>query len=170
MNQSTEVSPVDEEFRNDISQTQVPEAQFDLSLPPQPDQPVQPVPALNREPRLAEPHDGVDTQLTGPTTDPVSLKPGQKIMLKLGKIDDQGIGWKELELVSRSRKGRDAKIKDQSKARTVWWKVKHDGSVSTVDLKGSGLIWKKKDPEGVNDDSNNTMVVTGDEVHEVYAC
>jgi hypothetical protein len=169
MNQSTETSPVDEEGRNDVSQTQVQEAQFDLSLPVPP-QPDQPVPTSIQELQLAERHDEVDAQAAVPTTDPVSLKPGQKIMLKLGEIGDHGIGWKELELVSRCRKGKDARIKDQSKAKTIWWKVKHDGSVSTVDLKGSGLIWKKKDSESVHDDTNNTMFVTGDEVHEVYAC
>ena len=134
MNQSTETSPADEECRNDnFSQTQVPEAQFDLSLPLPPHvvQSDHPVPALDHELCLADPHrssgkgdtrvdagvlppeeEVVDAHSVVPTNDPVSLKPGQKIMMKLGENGDEGNGWKELDLVSRYRKGKDAKVKD----------------------------------------------------------
>ena len=79
-------------------------------------------------------------------------------MLKLNEPGDQEEGWKELELVSRYRKGREAKLKDQSKAKSIWWKAKHDDSESRDDLRGAGIIWKKKHAQDNNE--NSTMFVT----------
>ena len=63
-----------------------------------------------------------------------------------------------MELVSRYRKGREAKLKDQSKAKSICWKTKHDDSESIVDLRGAGLIGKKKHAQENNE--NSTMFMT----------
>ena len=105
---------------------------------------------------LSVPDDETTTQ--SESTNPVDLKSGERIMLKLNEPGDQEEGWKELKLVSRYRKGREAKLKDQSKAKSIWWKAKHDDSESIVDLRGAGLIWKKKHAQDNNE--NSTMFVT----------